>query len=199
MKMNKTSLKIIELFLIERKECYLREIAKKTNKSTSTTSRQLNLLKNDGILNEKRVGKELFYSLNLKNNSALKLCELVEIQKLESFYKRNSEMKIILEDFLNKIKDENLVSAAVFGSVANESYAKDSDIDLILITNKRKEFTEEIRNIHAEYGRDLSIVSMTKKEFREKKSEPLVREVIRNHLILYGYEHFVREVFVDEE
>ena len=198
MKISEIALEIIELLLKERKECYLREIAAKTNNSTSSISRQLNVLKNNNILVERKFGKELLYFLNLSSNTSLKLCELIEAQKLEKFYKKNVEMKIILQDLLKNIKGENIENVTVFGSVAKEKYTKESDIDLLIITNKKRDFAPEIRKIHAEYGRHISIVALTKKEFRKRKYEPVIKEIIKNHLVLFGYEYFIQEVFLDE-
>lgn len=138
------------------------------------------------------------YSLNLKNNIVLKLCELTEAQKLERFYSRNSEMEIILKDFLKKIKDEDLVNVTVFGSVAKEKYTKESDIDILVITNKKKDFSSELRKIHAEYGKNISVINLTKKEFKERRTEPIIKEIIKNHLILSGYEYFISEALTNE-
>lgn len=198
MKISNIALEIIELLLNERKECYLREIAKKTNNSTSSISRQLKLLKNNNVLVERKSGKELMYSLHKYNWVALKLCELVETQKLEKFYKKNPEIKLILEGFLENIKDENLVSVAVFGSVAKEKYTKDSDINIFIISNKTKDFAVEIKKNYAEYGRNVSVVNLTKKELKKKKNEPLIKEIIKNHLVLFGYEYFVQKVILSE-
>lgn len=198
MKISQIALEIIELLLNERKECYLREIAKKTNNSTSSISRQLKLLNNNKIITERKSGKELMYSLNFKNNTTLKLCELIETQRLGEFYKKNVGMKIILDDFLEKVKDEGVVNITVFGSVAKGKYTKESDIDILIITNKRRDLVKEIKRIHAEYGRNVSIVNLTKKELKEKKSEPLIQEIIKNHLVLFGYEYFVQKVMSGE-
>lgn len=197
MKISKITLEIIHLLLRERKECYLREIAKKTNYSTSSISRQLNMLKNSGILIERKSGKELMYSLNFKNNITLKLCELVEAQRLEKFYGIHREMKIILKDFLEKIKDENLVNVTVFGSIAKEKYTKESDVDILVITNRKRDFAKEIRKIYTEYGKNLSVINMTKKEFKKKKCEPIIKEIIKDNLVLFGCEYFIREVMLD--
>jgi len=198
MRISEIALEIMGLLFSEGKECYLREIARKTNNSTSSISRQLNLLKDNKMVIERKSGKELMYLLNTKNNAALKLCELVEVQRLEQFYKKNAEMKILLEDFLERVKDENLVNATIFGSVAKEEFTKESDIDILIVTNKKRDYAKEIRRIHAEYGRDISIINLTKKELKEKKPEPLIKEIIKNHWVLFGYEYFIQKVMLDE-
>ncbi len=199
MKISKIAFQIIELLVKERKECYLREIAKKRDISTSSVSRQLKLLKGYKILNERKLGKELLYSLNLKNNTTLKLCELIETQRLENFYTRNKELKIILTDFLEQIKNKELVNVTVFGSVAKDTYVKESDIDILIITYKKIDFAKQIRKIHAEYGKNVSVVNLTKEEIKKKKSELLIKEIIKSHLILYGYEFFIQEVYTNEK
>ena len=179
MKISNIALEIIELLLNEGKECYLREIARKTDNSTSSISRQLNLLKSNKIITERKSGKELMYSLNFKNNFALKLCELIEIQKLEKFYEKNAEIKIILQDFLDKIKDENTTNVTIFGSIAKGKYTKESDIDILIISNEKRDFVKEIREINAEYGREISVVNLAKKELKKSRSSVLG---VRNHL-----------------
>ncbi len=198
MGISEIALEIIGLLLNEGKECYLREIAKKTNNSTSSISRQLKLLKNNNILTERKAGKELMYYLNTKNQSTLKLGEFVETQKSEKFFSRNPEIRIIIKDFLKQIKNEDIVNITIFGSVAKEKYTKESDIDFLIITNKKRDFGKETRRIYAEYGRNISVVNLTRKELKDRNSEALVKEIIQNHLVLFGYEYFMQKVMLDE-
>jgi len=197
MNITKITLQIIELLLKDGKECYLREIAKKIKKSTSSVSRNLNFLKKEGIIKERRFGRELMYSLNLKNNITLRLCELSETQKLDKFYRKNKEMNIVLEDFLEKIKKHDVINITVFGSVAKGRYSKKSDIDLLIVTNEKRSFSTEIRDIYSEYGKNVSVINLTKRELKEKKSEQLIKEIVGNHLILLGYEYFISEVLTE--
>lgn len=43
-------------------------------------------------------------------------------------------------------------------------------------------------------NRTLTVINLTKKELKEKKQEDLIKQIIKNHLVLFGYEYFVEEL-----
>lgn len=198
MVINKIAFQIIALLLQQRKLCYLREIAKKTQNSTSSVSRQLDCLKKEHVIKEQALGKGLFYALNFQNDLAQKYCEIVEIQKRDNFVQKYKVLKLIMDDVLKDIQNECLVNITIFGSVAKEQARKESDIDLLIITTKKQEYPSVIRKIHAEYGKMLSIISFTEKELQQRMNEPLIQQIIKDHIVFFGFDYFVAEVLVYE-
>lgn len=198
MVINKIAFQIIALLLQQRKPCYLREIAKKTQNSTSSVSRQLDCLKKEHVIKEQALGKGLFYALNFQNDLAQKYCEIVEIQKRDNFVQKYKGLKLIMDDVLKDIQNECLVNITIFGSVAKEQARKESDIDLLIITTKKQEYPSVIRKIHAEYGKMLSIISFTEKELQQRMNEPLIQQIIKDHIVFFGFDYFVAEVLVYE-
>ena len=181
----------------QRKECYLREISRLTDLSTSSVSRHLDKFKSNDIVNERKSGRELMYKLNLNNPLCRKLLEIIEIRKTQDFKKRFPKLSLIFEDIVEMLKKKS-INITVFGSIAKETFSEKSDIDILLISETKQEFVEAIKNINIEYNKDLSIIDFTRSEFEKKKTEPIVGQIIKNHLVLHGYEYFVKEMIYYE-
>ena len=102
---------------------------------------------------------------------------LNEVVRTEEFYSRNREIKIIMEDFIAELKarfKQGLVSIAIFGSYAKGTATKESDIDILVICEK-KEVSDIIRKIHAKYGREAMPVIITQSEFKGQKEKPIIK------------------------
>ncbi len=124
---------------------------------------------------------------------------LNEVNQTQEFYQKNKETKLLLEDFIKNLKTqlkENLIFIALFGSYAKETQTKESDIDIIILTKKKTDITSTIREIHAKYGKEITPIIMTPKEIQQQKDKPIIKEIIKYHKILYGYEQFIQNTYL---
>lgn len=162
--------------LLLRGDNHVRGIAKKLNESHSTVSRKLNSLKKENVIDSRIEGKNKIFYLkdNLVSTTYIQQAELYKLTKL---LRNNHELAVIFEEILEKTNEELIV---LFGSYAKGLAKKDSDIDIYINTKNRtvKKSVEEINSkINVKIG-TFDIKS------------PLIKEIIKNHVILRGIEVF---------
>ncbi len=165
---------IIELLL--KANNHVRGIAKKLNESHSTVLRKLNNLKEENIVDSRKEGRnKIFY---LKEGIIARSYILqTELHKLTKLLRHDPELSIIFEDILNRI-DEKLI--ILFGSYAKGITKKESDIDIYIETKKRS-VKKYIEDIHPKINVKIGVF--------DTKS-PLIREIIKDHIIIRGIEVF---------
>lgn len=180
-KRNNLELDIIGLLL--RKENHIRGIAKKLNESHSTILRKLNNLKKDNVIDSRKEGKNKIFFL--KENIITKSYILkAELNKLIKLLRKSPELIVIFEEILEKI-DERLI--VLFGSYAKGLAKKDSDIDIYIETKSRniKKLVEDI----------YSKINVKIGTFDTKS--PLIKEIIKDHIIIRGIEIFYEKQFFE--
>lgn len=173
-KRDNLELDIIEALL--KKENHVRGIAKMLNESHSTISRKLNVLKSENAVDFRKQGKNKIYAL--RNNIIAKNYILrTELNKLNRLLRKYPELIIIFEEILNNT-DEKLI--VLFGSYAKGTAKKDSDIDIYIETNSRNT-KKAVEEIHSKISVKIGLF--------DKKSL-LVKEIIKDHIIIRGVEEF---------
>jgi len=176
MAQNKTNLELEIILTLLKNESHLREIARNLNGPHSTILRKLNELLKNNVLDYKKEGKNkiFFIKNNLKAKNYVYSAEIHKLNKLLSDY---PELSIILEDVKKNFSKGMII---LFGSYAKGTPKKESDIDLYLETDNIKE-----KNKIKELNSKLSI-----KIGQFDPESLLIREVIRNHIIIRGLEEF---------
>ena len=193
----KLELKIVDLLArnTERKFT-INEIATSLKEYYSFVHRSVNKLINDSVVTKEKAGKSYLCSINLGTEKTIALVNLSEIEKKNEFYNSNKELKIILEDFVKSIESAvNAISIVLFGSYAKGTVTKESDIDILLISKTKAGIDKTTKEIYAKYGKEINPVIMTSEDFKRQKDRAIIKEVIKNHYVLYGVEKFVNLVF----
>jgi predicted nucleotidyltransferase len=169
----------IEMDIIEtllRQENHVRGIAKQLNESHSTISRKLINLKRENVIDSRNEGKNKIFFL--KQNLITKSYTLQsELHKLTKLLRQYPELSIVFEEILKKT-DENLI--VLFGSYAKGLAKKESDID-IYIESKSRNVKKSIEEIHSKINVKIGAF--------DTKS-PLIKEIIKDHIIIRGIEVF---------
>ena len=180
-KRNDIELDIIGLLM--KHENHVRGIAKKLNTSHSTVSRKLNSLKKEKVIDYRKEGKNKIFFLK-KNLIAKNYVFQAEANKLIKLLRKCPELRIIFEEIIKKT-DEKLI--ILFGSYAKGIAKKSSDIDLYIETKDRntKKIVEEIN----------SRISVKIGPFDVKS--PLIKEIIKDHVIIKGIEEFYGKQIFD--
>jgi len=165
----------IILLLIKGKS-HVRGIAQELKASHSTVLRKLNKLVAEGVLDCKTEGKnKVFY---IKKSLQAKTCVFgAEWHKLAKLLQTYPELGIIIEDVLKNTGRQMVV---LFGSYAKFTAKKDSDIDIYVETMDRK-FKEKLEMINSKLSIKIGSFDL---------DANLVREIIKNHVILKGMEEF---------
>jgi len=173
-KRDNQELDIIEVLL--RADNYVRGIAKKLNEPHSTVLRRLNNLKKENVIDSRKEGKNKIFFLK-KNVVSRNYILQAELHKLTKLLRHHPEFSIIFEDILKKT-DEKLI--VLFGSYAKGLAKKDSDID-IYIETKSRNVKKVIEEIHSKINVKIGTFDTT---------SPLIKEIIKNHIIIRGMEEF---------
>lgn len=169
--------KILQLFYINKNaKLHLREIARKAKLHEPSTTTFLNSLEKDGILKQEKDGnqKKYFLKLNYKSYSVFELFDLEKLNALPSI-RRNA-----IKYFIEHLEDKPLI-AFVFGSTAKNVFKKDSDIDILLIFNKKIKTDEAEKHSEALTGIRISIFQMTLTDFSKEiklKEDPVIQSAI---------------------
>lgn len=178
MKQIKINYKNEILLALLKKESHGRELAKQLNTSLTRIQSNLNQLRNINILDYKTQGKNHVYFI--KRNLTSKLYILnAENYKLAKLLIKNSELEPIFQDLI-KTKTSLII---LFGSYAKGTNKKDSDIDIYIDTTDQK-----VKN-EAQFHHKLSI-----KIGKFNKEDLLIKEIIKNHIIIKGAEEFYEKI-----
>lgn len=182
---NKNNLDLEIILVLLKSKSHLREIARILNQSHSTISRKINSLIKENILDYKKEGKNkvLFIKNNLKSKNYIYSAEIYKLNKL---LKKHPELSIIFEDIKKNFKKGMIV---LFGSYAKGNPKEDSDVDIYLETNNNK-----IRDKLKELNSRLSI-----KIGKFDVNSLLIKEIIKEHIIIRGVEEFYERNKFSEE
>ena len=181
---NQTTLKILALYRYDYSAAlHIREIARKISVDVKAVQLQLKMLTDLNVLLSQSKGKNKEYRLNLANHLTKYYLELAENYVTIVFLAENFEVKKIAsetQDYLGGC-------LVLFGSFAKGEMTPESDMDLLVIDDQKVDTIAAIKAGKL-IGRDLSIKVTAKQEFQQglTDGDPLIREVVANHIILKG-------------
>ena len=172
-----------------------REIGRSVQISHVIASRSLQSLSHHGVVNMRKVGRSILYSLNKEHI-------LVKEFLSPLFQKEKDLCSSVTKTILSDISDQKPISMLLFGSQVDGKQARpDSDFDILCIipdgTNIKK-FKQDVSHaefqIENEYGNHLSLLIMKKREFlrRSAKNDSLIHKIEQQHKRLFGKE--LREI-----
>ena len=165
----------IILTLIKNKS-HLREIARFIKQPHSTVLRRLNELTKENIIDYKEEGRNKIFFIE-SNLKAKNYIYSAEIYKLNQLLKKHPKFLIIFED-IKKNFSKGMIT--LFGSYAKSNPKNKSDIDIYLETTDNK-IKDTIKQLHSNLNIKIG-------KFDTKSL--LVKEIIKNHIIIKGVEEF---------
>jgi len=173
---------------------HVREIAKLSKKSHVTLLPHLQALEEDSILKPKTVGKNKMYSVNLQNIVAKQYLLLAEVAESTEYLKE----VFVIKKMTAEIFKLNLSGAVIlFGSYAKRTFKEDSDIDLLYLGKITDSDLQKIKEIGKTYGKSINIKKSTVGNFESglRKKDPLLAEILKNHLLLQNGELFINALW----
>ena len=181
MLLNKNKLRILEEFSTNYiGRIYGRDVAKKLRMNQKTVSNILNELEKEHILKFTQEGKNKYYYMNEFYPYIKEIIQLMEIQKKINFLEKYNKLK---ELFL-KLGTQSERILIVFGSYANFSANEKSDLDIFAMGD-----IENVEDLEEIYNLKINILKSNKNKFN--MNEHIVKEIIKNHVVLKGIEDFV--------
>ena len=192
---NNIKLEIISLYRTDyQNKFHVREIAKLIEKSHVGLLPYLKEFEKNKVLLVKQVGRSKLYSLNFDNNLVREFLSLSEKKKTLQFLNKEYFIKKIYDELINLNLQGSLI---IFGSYASGSHTKESDIDLLYMGDIKEFKKKKIDELGKIYRKKIHLISMTTKQFKEQllKNSSLIKEIIKNHIILYNHDIFINEIW----
>ena len=162
------------------KKIYGRDIAKRLKMNQKTVANILNRLEKEQILKFSTEGKNKYYFLNTFNYHLKEIIAMIEIKRKIDFLEKNKNIK----DLFAKLEKKSKGILILFGSYAKGKSNKESDLDVFSIGD-----IGQAHDLEDLYNIKINIIKSTKDKFN--KQEPIIREIINNHIILKGTEEFI--------
>jgi len=186
---NQTTQKILALFTTDyQKTIHLREIARNIQTDKKAVGIHLNQLENHNILQSIQKGRNKEYHLNLNNPVTKHYLILAETYTTITYLEKNYIIKKLTSEIADKI-DGTII---LFGSYAKEEATDESDIDLLIITEKNIN-TEAINETAKIMGKEINVKTTDQKHLQSglKENDPLIKEIIQNHIVIKGIDSLV--------
>lgn len=174
MAQNKNNIELEIILVLIKNNVHLRKIARTLKESHSTILRKLRSLEKENVVDYKEEGKNKTYFLK-KTIEAKNYVFSAESYKLNQILKKYSSLRTIIEKIQ---KDDRIKLAILFGSYAKGISKTESDID-VYIETENINIKKELNSVNTK----LSI-----KIGRYNKSNLLIKEIEKNHVILKGVE-----------
>lgn len=191
--------KVLKLFYDDvYAEFTINELATKTNISYSYVYRQVEELKEKGILVVNQRTNRKYCKPNYSNPEVKTSFVKISNQIADDFLKERDEIFFIVEKLLSVLPrktDFNLLSVVLFGSLTKGTDYKKSDIDLFILVPSKNKYDDIIDTECAALSRSFGI------EINPIVSEPtnlltmlkdkennVGKEVLKNKIILFGAE-----------
>lgn len=156
------------------REFHLREIARIMKKNPVTAKRFLSEFANKGVLLFRRERGFYFYSANSENSG---------YKEIKKQYNRD---KLVNSDLIEFLKKEfNLPVIILFGSFERGEDNKNSDVDMCIISEAKKEV--DIKKYEKTINRKIQLHIFSSKEFKNLriKNKELFKNIINGYKI-YG-------------
>ncbi|MFA5763416.1 MAG: nucleotidyltransferase domain-containing protein [archaeon] len=169
--------KVLRFFCLNpSKELNINELAKELKISSFSAKKYCDLLLKEEMLLVKPIGNQKRFSLN---NSSVYVKQLKRAIALLYFKEKGIE---------NIAKDAN--SFAIYGSFANGSFEKYSDLDLLIIGPKGCFDRSQLTKFGKEIKREIQLVDYTYPAWFKMKKEkhPFAEEITRKHILVRGNE-----------
>lgn len=160
---NPGHLKILQLFYDNKRAgIHLREIARKTKLNENSATRFLKQLEEEEVLFSKKDGNLKKYYINLKKPDKIAYIftsfDLKRVDKLPTLRRR------AIEYYLNSLEEKPII-AFLFGSTAKGTFNDNSDIDILLIVNKKINDEKAKKDADSQAGLKIQSFQIRYKDF----------------------------------
>jgi predicted nucleotidyltransferase len=183
-------IKIMQLFYRDKNiRLHLREMARQTRLHEPSITRFLKNLEKENILKSEKEANLKKYFIN-KSKETYFMFEFFDIEKYNKLPRIRKEA---IYCYLNKL-EEKPIFVIIFGSTAKETYSEDSDVDILLILNKKIKVDEAEKEVDALTAVKISTFQMTYEDFLEElklKNDKVVQSALItgypliNHILFY--------------
>src|SRR3989344_5573122 len=184
--------KILECFYRNRK-IYFNEITRETKLTPNTTLQHLKLLLKNNLITSNKRTNNTFFKPNSKNPQIYSIFSYFDYKKLNSL---PPARKRAITEFIDKLEVLPLISL-IFGSTAKSTFEKKSDIDILLIYNKKETESKLLKQeIEATTGVNIQTFIIDYRYFKEqilRQEDNLITHAIKTGFVTSGHYLFYKE------
>jgi DNA-binding Lrp family transcriptional regulator len=148
----------------------------------------LKKLEKQGLLIGKKMGKSVFYKINLTKEYNKTLMGLLLQKEAESGISR-------VKRWINELNilDDSAEAGILFGSVLDKEDYKDVDLMLILNKSQNKSIDKKIERIHDISTKKIHLIRQTENDLLSNldKRDKVIIELIKKGVILFGYHKII--------
>ena len=187
---SKTAISLIRTLLTRRGEVFtIRKLAQTAGVSPSEASIVVRQLEEAGVLTLKPVGRSFLVTPNEQSFVLRRIMEPIVHAERETL---NELIKLLKTCF----EHNRIHSAYLFGSVARHEEKKDSDIDLLVISNDYDQAISAVsrasEKVAISFNKEISPLVFSEREFASKKKSDLVNSIRSNYVFVAGKEDLLR-------
>ena len=195
--MNQNEIKILVCFFPKLNSLTSKEIENISGLSHETTFRMLKGLAGKKCVKEKKVGKTNVYEIIKDRDLIYQVFVNYMTKRRLDFKQKHLLLYKRMYEFLNKINPEG--PAAIFGSFAKGTQTKNSDIDLLCVTNK-KDIQSTVHIFRTKYNLNIQPVIVKFLDFKNiKKDNPQFwDDLIEYGVVLDGLDLFFKEAYIND-
>ena len=181
------NLKILKLFVDNKDKTFtIKKAAEALKINYKIVYEEITEFEKEKLISITRQGNAKVCVFNYQYHS--KIVEIEEIRKQELF--KNKDLKLIY----NRIKEVKnpFYCLVLFGSYANKTNQKGSDIDLCLITDNSK-INRQVQSILSITPLPIHLQEFSSKQFLlmlKSKEVNVGNEIVKNNVLLYDMEAF---------
>ena len=158
-------------------------------------------LAEEGIVAKEDVGASVVCSLNFKAQKTLDYASYLENAKRYELFRIAPKIQELSERLVEQVKLHTLFfTLLLFGSYAKGTFHEKSDVDLIVIAEKKHHENIEKETVHLQaiYSLKLNFFVMTQKDYgnmlTSKEQVNVGKESLKSHVLLYGTELYYQMV-----
>ncbi len=171
------------------REQTIKEIQKKTPYSSyERNNNYLKSLARKRIIEEKKIGKTLVYSIIPDILFSQQAFHAYAFDRLQEF----SEKHKIISQALKELPQEKIELVLIFGSYAKGAERKESDIDVLVVYSNKEAVEHALTSLKRRYGLQIHPAIIPKSEFAKIKTEnkELWESFVMHGILFKGYELF---------
>lgn len=175
-------------------ELTIKEIMKQTPyTSYERNNTYLKSLARKGIIKEGKVGKTFVYSIIPSAWASKRAFSVYALERTETFAKKHA----VIAQALQELSNEAVNVLIVFGSYAKGTERRDSDIDVLIVSEEKGKIDVVLTSLRRRYGLHIHPVVIPKIEFAKIKNEnkELWNSLMMHGILFKGYELFYHHAY----
>jgi predicted nucleotidyltransferase len=180
---SKVKIKVLRtLWRYKEREFTVRELAKFLGLSHTGINKVLGELEDANAINVRTIGRSFAFKLN-KNSYAAQILERIFEMERRSL----DELQVILR---RRLESPLVMSAALFGSIAEEREMPRSDIDLLIVTEHKGKVEAIVSDLQKEvsekFGNPISAYFVSEDGLLRKRKQSPIKQALQNHVLICG-------------